>query len=58
MSDKKLIKKYIIYLMENNNITINIPYKSHLANILTYYAATFDNIDNFICDSFTKENND
>ena len=44
--------------MENNNITINIPYKSHMANIITCYAATFDNIKNYICDGFTKENNE
>ena len=41
----------------NNRITINIPYKSNLANIITYYAATFDDVDNFSCEGFFKENN-
>ena len=42
----------------NNKLTINIPYKSHLANIITYYAATFDSVNNFSCEGFSKENND
>jgi len=44
--------------MEGNNIKIDIPYKSQLANIVTYYTATFDNIQNFSCDGFIKENNE
>ena len=41
-----------------NRIKIDIPYKSTLANIITSYAATFDSVNSYYCEGFTKENND
>ena len=41
-----------------NRIKIDIPYKSTLANIITSYAATFDSVNSYYCEGFTKENNE
>ena len=41
-----------------NRIKIDIPYKSTLANIINSYAATFDSVTSYYCESLNKENND
>jgi SpoVK/Ycf46/Vps4 family AAA+-type ATPase len=40
----------------NKNITINIPYKSSLANFVKGYASSFPTIHNFKCDSIFNSN--
>ena len=40
----------------NKNITINIPYKSSLANFVKGYASSFPTIHNFKCESIFNSN--
>jgi len=40
----------------DNYIKIDIPYKSHLANLVKGYATTFDSVTNFRCESISNDN--
>ena len=39
-----------------NLIKIDIPYKSHLANLVKGYATTFKSVTNFRCESISNDN--
>ena len=40
----------------NNFIQIEIPYKSHLANLVKGFSSTFSSVTNFKCESISSDN--